>query len=233
MFVEALVAHPALEALGEGVLCRFARGDVAPVEPGRLREAEDGGRGEFGAIVADDRPGLAAPGDQRRHLAHHPPAGDRGLRDRRAVTPDELPLGLTAVKVWSRDKFKGTAALKRKINPTRLPIDRKESVRWLDNLRRSTELIGAPERCVHIGDVTKQQLDRAQVIRDALFRAIANRPGLTLERRRSRMRLRPSSSASRHHDGTGHWGDQMVPMIRKAAPAPRCLTVPRRPVSSS
>lgn len=69
-----------------------------------------------------------------------------------AVTPDGLPLGLTAVKVWSRDKFKGTAALKRKINPTRVPIDRKESIRWLDNLRRSTELIGEPERCVHIGD---------------------------------------------------------------------------------
>ena len=69
-----------------------------------------------------------------------------------AVTPEGLPLGLTAVKFWSRDKFKGTAALKRKINPTRVPIDRKESVRWLDNLRRSTELIGAPERCIHIGD---------------------------------------------------------------------------------
>jgi hypothetical protein len=69
-----------------------------------------------------------------------------------AVTPEGLPLGLTAVKFWSRDKFKGTAALKRKINPTRVPIDRKESVRWLDNLRRSTELIGAPDRCVHIGD---------------------------------------------------------------------------------
>jgi Transposase DNA-binding/Transposase Tn5 dimerisation domain len=69
-----------------------------------------------------------------------------------AVTPEGLPLGLTAVKFWSRDKFKGTAALKRKINPTRVPIDRKESVRWLDSLRRSTELIGAPDRCVHIGD---------------------------------------------------------------------------------
>lgn len=69
-----------------------------------------------------------------------------------AVTPEGLPLGLTAIKVWSRDKFKGTAALKRKINPTRVPIDQKESVRWLDNLRRSTEPIGAPERCVHIGD---------------------------------------------------------------------------------
>ncbi|MDN5861755.1 MAG: IS4 family transposase [Pseudonocardia sp.] len=69
-----------------------------------------------------------------------------------AVTPEGLPLGLTAVKFWSRDRFKGTTALKRKINPTRVPIECKESVRWLDNLRRSTELIGAPERCVHIGD---------------------------------------------------------------------------------
>jgi hypothetical protein len=63
-----------------------------------------------------------------------------------------LPLGLTAAKFWSRDKFKGTRALKRKINPTRVPIEQKESMRWLDNMRLSTELSGAPERCVHIGD---------------------------------------------------------------------------------
>lgn len=69
-----------------------------------------------------------------------------------AITPDGLPLGLTAAKFWSRSKFKGTAALKRKINPTRVPIEQKESMRWLDNLRLSTALAGAPERCVHIGD---------------------------------------------------------------------------------
>jgi hypothetical protein len=69
-----------------------------------------------------------------------------------AITPDGLPLGLTAAKFWSRDKFRGTAALKRKINPTRVPIEQKESMRWLDNLRRSSELTGTPERCVHIGD---------------------------------------------------------------------------------
>jgi len=69
-----------------------------------------------------------------------------------AITPEGLPLGLTAAKFWSRDAFKGTTALKRKINPTRVPIDQKESMRWLDNLRRSTDLTGAPERCVHIGD---------------------------------------------------------------------------------
>jgi hypothetical protein len=69
-----------------------------------------------------------------------------------AVTSDGLPLGLTAAKFWTRKKFKGTAALKKKINPTRVPIDKKESVRWLENVRQSTELLGDPERCVHIGD---------------------------------------------------------------------------------
>ena len=69
-----------------------------------------------------------------------------------AVTAEGLPLGLAAVKFWTRKKFKGTAALKRKVNPTRVPIERKESVRWLDNVRQSTLLFGEPERCVHIGD---------------------------------------------------------------------------------
>ncbi len=69
-----------------------------------------------------------------------------------AVTTDGLPLGLAAVKFLSRQAFKGTNALKRHINPTRVPIEQKESVRWLDNLRQSTALFNDPERCVHIGD---------------------------------------------------------------------------------
>lgn len=69
-----------------------------------------------------------------------------------AVTTEGLPLGLSAVKFWSRQKFKGPAALKRKVNPTRVPIEQKESFRWLENMRQSTELLGEPERCVHIGD---------------------------------------------------------------------------------
>jgi len=68
------------------------------------------------------------------------------------VTPEGLPLGLAAVKFWSRQKFKGCTALKRHVNPTRVPIEAKESIRWLDNLRRSTALLHAPERCIHIGD---------------------------------------------------------------------------------
>jgi len=69
-----------------------------------------------------------------------------------AVTTEGLPLGLAVIKFWTRKKFKGTAALKKKINPTRVPIEKKESVRWLDNLAQSTELLGDPGRCVHIGD---------------------------------------------------------------------------------
>jgi hypothetical protein len=53
-----------------------------------------------------------------------------------AVTTEGLPLGLTAVKFWTRKKFKGTAALKKKVNPTRIPIEKKESIRWLENLRQ-------------------------------------------------------------------------------------------------
>jgi hypothetical protein len=68
------------------------------------------------------------------------------------VTPEGLPLGLASIHFWTRDRFKGCTAMKRKINPTRVPIEEKESRRWLDGLRRSSALIGMPERCVHIGD---------------------------------------------------------------------------------
>ncbi len=69
-----------------------------------------------------------------------------------AVTVEGLPLGLAAIKFWSRNKFKGTNALKRTINPTRVPIEAKESIRWLENVQRSTTLLGEPARCIHIGD---------------------------------------------------------------------------------
>lgn len=48
------------------------------------------------------------------------------------VTTQGLPLGLTAIKFWIRKKFKGANVLKRKINPTRIPIEEKESYRWLE-----------------------------------------------------------------------------------------------------
>lgn len=50
-----------------------------------------------------------------------------------AVTLTGIPIVLTAVKFWTRTKFKGTLALKRHINTTRKPIEAKESYRWLEN----------------------------------------------------------------------------------------------------
>ena len=69
-----------------------------------------------------------------------------------AITLAGLPLGLAAIKFWTRKQFKGCNALKRKINPTRMPIAEKESLRWLENLRQSTALTKNPRDCVHIGD---------------------------------------------------------------------------------
>jgi hypothetical protein len=69
-----------------------------------------------------------------------------------AVTTEGTPLGLAAIKFWTRKKFKGCNKLKKKINPTRIPINKKESIRWLENLQYSTELLKKPQSCVHIGD---------------------------------------------------------------------------------
>jgi hypothetical protein len=69
-----------------------------------------------------------------------------------AVTIEGLPLGLAAIKFWTRKKFKGCNALKKKINPTRMPIEEKESFRWLENMKQSTELLNDPSRCIHVGD---------------------------------------------------------------------------------
>src|SRR4029078_1822214 len=69
-----------------------------------------------------------------------------------AVTTEGLALRLTARKFWTSKKFKGTAALKKKINPTRVPIEKKESIRWLENVKQSAQLLDYPGRCIHIGD---------------------------------------------------------------------------------
>jgi hypothetical protein len=89
--------------------------------------------------------------DERGRVRHHTVCGML-MHSSLAVTTRGLPLGLTAVKFWTRKKFKGTKELKRKINPTRVPIETKESVRWLDNLRQSIERLGQPERFIHVGD---------------------------------------------------------------------------------
>lgn len=60
--------------------------------------------------------------DKDGRLRHHAVCGIL-MHSSLVITQDGLPLGLAAVKFWNRDKFKGTAQLKRKINPTRVPIE--------------------------------------------------------------------------------------------------------------
>ena len=68
------------------------------------------------------------------------------------LTTEGLPLGFSAKKFWSRPKFKNAKALYRKRNATRIPIEEKESYRWVENLRSSNASLGDPTRLVHIGD---------------------------------------------------------------------------------
>ena len=94
------------------------------------------------AITSAERRGRTKPSPQCGILMH----------SSLAVTTEGLPLGLTAIKFWSRKEFKDTAKKRSKVNFTRIPIEKKESFRWIENLRQSTARLGDPDRCVHIGD---------------------------------------------------------------------------------
>ncbi len=69
-----------------------------------------------------------------------------------AITLEGIPLGFTAKKFWNRDRFKNVKALYRRKNATRIPIEEKESYRWLEGVRNTNQLLGEPERLIHVGD---------------------------------------------------------------------------------
>ena len=73
--------------------------------------------------------------------------------ERNGETQINSIIALTGITLeTANSEFKGANALKKKINPTRVPIEEKESIRWLDNLKQSTSILGEAARCVHIGD---------------------------------------------------------------------------------
>ena len=74
------------------------------------------------------------------------------LQSSLVITTCGLPLGIAAVKLWTRKEFKRCNAWKRKIKPTRIPIEEKENFRWLENIRQSTRFLARHEQCVHIED---------------------------------------------------------------------------------
>ena len=65
------------------------------------------------------------------------------------VTTEGVPLGLAAAKFWRRQEGKVPP---HKAQAYRRPIQEKESRRWLDNVRETTQRLGQAQRYVHIGD---------------------------------------------------------------------------------
>jgi hypothetical protein len=116
--------------------------------------------------------------DGRGRLRHRTICG-RQMHSSLAVTTVGLPLGLAAFKFWTRQKFKGCNALKKKINPTRVPIEEKESFRRLENLRQAAALLAPADRGVHIGDresdIYELFCEAQQVKTHFLFRTCVDR----------------------------------------------------------
>ena len=57
-----------------------------------------------------------------------------------AFTPDGVPLGTVAAHVWTRPDEPALSAAERQARRKALPIEQKESQRWIDMLRRGQEL---------------------------------------------------------------------------------------------
>jgi hypothetical protein len=55
-------------------------------------------------------------------------------------------------QVLESPEIQGNSRAEEQINPTRIPIEGKESFRWLQNMQQSSDLIAQPQRCIHIGD---------------------------------------------------------------------------------
>ena len=125
-FVEKLVPHPAVEAFTEAVLHRLARRNEVPVDLVVLRPGQHGIAGELGAVVGDDHARLAAPIDQRRQFARHPPSRDRGVGDRRQTFPghvidDVQDPEATAVGELVVDKIQRPAGVRPRLDQDRRP----------------------------------------------------------------------------------------------------------------
>lgn len=114
------------------------------------------------------------------------------------LTTDGRPLGLAAVKFWTRKKFKGIRALRNRVNLTRIPIEKKESVRWVENLKQAAQQLGDPSRCVHVCDREADVFELFSAAHDAkthfLVRSYvdrrAGRGGTTISKKMAREPIR-------------------------------------------
>lgn len=79
--VEKFVPHSTVETFHETILHGLSRRDVMPFDPVLATPLQDGVRGKFRPVVADNHAGPTAPFDQRRQFPRNTPAGDRRVRD--------------------------------------------------------------------------------------------------------------------------------------------------------
>lgn len=71
VFVETLIADPAVEAFDKGILGRLARRDVVPFNAAVLLPRENGARRQLRAVVAHHHQRLAADGNQPVQFPRH------------------------------------------------------------------------------------------------------------------------------------------------------------------
>ncbi len=152
-----LVSVGGFEGLGftgkYGIGCRLGgHPGVSPRGPGETMSSACGGdRLGTGRLMAQEHRGKQLSGQEgvtvlpRSNLdpvaSSCPPTGP-WPEARAAASSDQGADG----------QSKLCEALKQKVNPTNVPIEAKESVRWLENLRQSSARLADPARCVHIGD---------------------------------------------------------------------------------
>lgn len=65
-----------------------------------------------------------------------------------AVTPDGVPVGIIGQQIWARDPEQTGSRHRRK----QIPVEGKESRKWLDGLRRTEQLLTEPSQVVMVAD---------------------------------------------------------------------------------
>jgi len=112
-----------------------------------------------------DSIGLVHRAPNRNKRSREPPTCGVLMHSSLVATPEGQPLGLAAIKFWSRKAFQRAPDGKLRTDRTQIPIAEKESARWLENMRQATALLGDPDRCVHIGDRESDLYDLFQAAR--------------------------------------------------------------------
>lgn len=93
---------------------------------------------------------LANSGKDSAGSWRHRTIPDLSIEASLAIRTDGLPLGLTAVNIWTLKPFEGTGAHAEESNHSRGTMAEKTGMRWFENLHQSIDLLGQSARCIHV-----------------------------------------------------------------------------------